>query len=83
MKFHFIPYIDIKQNRENTKGSPNSIVQKNDKFGKRTWLNKKTMQFRNGTGLGVWRSKRSLSTCHTHCKCSMETSHKSVKGRVR
>ena len=32
-------------------------------------------------GPGVWR--RPTSACYTRRKCSMETSHKSVKGRVR
>ena len=38
------------------------------------------MQVPNGTGPGVRRSKRPLSACYTRRKCSMETSHKSVKG---
>ena len=29
----------------------------------------------------VWRSKRALSACYDRRNCSMETSHKSVKGR--
>ena len=41
------------------------------------------MQTPNGTGPGVRRSKRPLSACYTCRKCSMETSHKSVKSRVR
>ena len=41
------------------------------------------MQVPNGTGPGVRRSKRPLSACYTRRKCSMETSHKSVEGRVR
>ena len=28
------------------------------------------------------RVKRSLLACHTHCKCSMETTHNSVKIKV-
>ena len=40
------------------------------------------MQVQNGMGPGVRRSKRLLSVCHTRHECSMETSHKSVKGLV-
>ena len=37
------------------------------------------IQVPNGTGPGV-RRKRPLSACYTRCKCSLETSQKSVKG---
>ena len=37
------------------------------------------MQVQNGTGPGLWRSKRPLSACYIRRKCSMETSHNSVK----
>ena len=37
------------------------------------------MQVPNGKGPGVRRSKRLLSACYTHGKCSTETSYKSVK----
>ena len=37
------------------------------------------MQVPNGTGPGVRRSKRPVSACYSRRKCSMETSHKSVK----
>ena len=36
------------------------------------------MQVPKGTGPGVRRSKRPLSTCHTRRKCSIETSQNSV-----
>ena len=32
-----------------------------------------------GTEPGVRKGKRSLLACHTRCKCSMETTHNSVK----
>ena len=32
-----------------------------------------------GAEPGVPKGKRSLLTCHTHCKCSLETTHNSVK----
>ena len=32
-----------------------------------------------GTGPGVRKGKHSLLACHTRCKCSMETTHNSVK----
>ena len=35
-----------------------------------------------GTEPGVWKGKRSLLACHTRCKCSMETTHDSVKVKV-
>ena len=41
------------------------------------------MQVPKETEPGVRRSKRPLSACHTRCKCSMETTQNSVKGRVR
>ena len=41
------------------------------------------MQVPNWTEPGVRRSKRPLSACYTRRKCSMETSHKPVKGRVQ
>ena len=41
------------------------------------------MQVPNGTGPGVRRSTRPLSACYTRCKCSIKSSHRSIKGRVR
>ena len=41
------------------------------------------MQVPDGTGPGVRNSKRPLSACFIRRKCSMETSHKSIEGRVR
>ena len=41
------------------------------------------MQVQNGKVPGVRRNKRPLLACLTRRKCSMETSHKSVKGLVR
>ena len=41
------------------------------------------MQVPKGTGLGVRRSKRSLSACYIRRKCHMETYHNSVICRVR
>ena len=41
------------------------------------------MQVPNGPGQGVRRSKPPLSACYTRRKFSLETSHKSVKDRVR
>ena len=35
-----------------------------------------------GTEPGVRKSKRSLLTCHTRCKCSMETTRNSVKVKL-
>ena len=35
-----------------------------------------------GTEPGVREGKRSLLACHTRCKCSMETTHNSVKVKV-
>ena len=43
----------------------------------------KYMQVPNGTRPVVGRSKHPLSACYIRRKCSMETSHKSEKGRVR
>ena len=31
---------------------------------------------------GVWKGKRSVLVCHTRCKCSMETTHNSVKVKL-
>ena len=35
-----------------------------------------------GTELGVQKGKRSLLTSHIRCKCSMETTHNSVKFKL-
>ena len=35
-----------------------------------------------GTESGVWKGKRSLLASHTRCKCSMETTHNSVKVKI-
>ena len=35
-----------------------------------------------GTEPGVRKGKRSLLACHTRCKCSMETTHNSLKVKV-
>ena len=43
---------------------------------------KEHLQIPNGTGPGVRRSRRSLLACHTRCKCSMETTHNSVKVKL-
>ena len=40
------------------------------------------MQVPNGTGQGIFKSKCLLSACYTCRKYSMQTYHKSVKGRV-
>ena len=40
------------------------------------------MQVQKGMGPVVRRRKRPLSACYNRRKCSIETSHKSVKGRV-
>ena len=73
-----------KQNRESTEGYSKSIVRKNnDKFGKVLVSTSRTYASPKQTGPGVRRSKRPLSACHTRRKCSMETTKKSVKGRVR
>ena len=32
-----------------------------------------------GTESVVWKAKRSMLTCHTRCKCSMETTRNKVK----
>ena len=83
-KRYFLPFLGLKQNRKSTEGCSNSIVRKNNKFGKCYWfLQVEHMQVPNGTGPGARRSKRPLSACHTRRKCSMETYHNSVKGRVR
>ena len=31
---------------------------------------------------GLWKGKRALLACHTPCKCSMETTHNSVKVKL-
>ena len=73
-----------KQNRKGTEGCSKSIVRKNNDKITRHWSQQvENMQVPNGTGPGDWRSKRLLSACYTRRKCSMETSHNSVKGRVR
>ena len=60
------------------------VRKKKYKFGKKDWSQQvEQMQVPNGTGSGVRRSKRPLSACYYRRKCSMETSHKSVKGRIR
>ena len=64
-----------KQNRESTEGYSKSIVRKiKDKFGKELVSTRRTYASPKRTGPGVRRSKRPLSACPTHCKCSMETS---------
>ena len=35
-----------------------------------------------GTDSGVWKGDRSLLTCHTPCKCSIETTRTSVKVKL-
>ena len=35
-----------------------------------------------GTEPGVKKGKRSMLACHTRCKCSMETTHNSVKVKL-
>ena len=61
----------------------NSSEKNYDKFQEKDWSQQVLhMQVPNGTGLGVKRSKCPLSLCYTRRKCSMETTHKSVKGRV-
>ena len=35
-----------------------------------------------GTEPGVWKNKRTLLASHTRCKCSMETTHNSVKVKL-
>ena len=37
----------------------------------------------NGTGLGIWRSKRRLYACCTRCKYSIEITRNQVKGQIR
>ena len=45
--------------------------------------NLNTSKSQNGrTEPGVWKGNRSLLACHTRCKCSMETTHNSVKVKV-
>ena len=41
------------------------------------------MQVSNRTGPGVLRSKHPMSVCYIRHNCSMEASHKSIKGLVR
>ena len=66
------------QNPESTEGYSESIVRKKD------WSQQvEHMQVLKGTGPGARRSKRPLSACHTHRKCSIETTQNSVKGRFR
>ena len=57
--------------------------EKNTSSGKGLVSKAEHMQVPNGTGPGVRRSKRPLSACYIHRKCSRETSHKSVKSRFR
>ena len=62
------------------KNSPEKLRQVREK----DWYQQgKQMQVQNGTGPGVRRSKCPLSACFTRRKCSMETTHKLGKGRVR
>ena len=35
-----------------------------------------------GGGPGVRKDKRSMLACHTRCKCSMETTHNSMKVKL-
>ena len=35
-----------------------------------------------GSKPGVWKGKRSLLACQTHCECSLETTHNSVKVKL-
>ena len=52
-------------------------------FGK-TGLNNwsKSKSPKGGTEPGVRKGKRSLLVCQTRCKCSIETSHKSLKAKI-
>ena len=62
----------------------NSPEKNYDKFREKDWSQQVLhMQVPNGTGPRVRRSKCPLSVCFTRRKCSMATSRKSVKGRVR
>ena len=52
-------------------------------FRKKYWYQQvEHMQVPNGTGPGVRRSKRPLSACYTSRKSFIESSHKSINGRV-
>ena len=75
----------IMQNRESTRG-----IQLKVKSRVKTWqvrgilsqqLEHKQVPKR-GTERGVRKGKRSLLACHTRCKCSMETTHNSVKVKL-
>ena len=47
----------------------NSGIGKNNKFGEKDWSKQEEhMQIPNRRGPGVWRSKCSMSACHTRCK---------------
>ena len=75
---------DWKQIRENwlmfEVNRPTKLLQ----FREKDWCQQvEYIQVPNGTGPGVRRSKRPLSVCFTSRKCFIETSHKSLKGRVR
>ena len=73
-----------RQTLESTEGYSKNIVRKNnDKFGKGLVSTSRTYASPKGTGPGVRRSKRPLSVCHACRKCSMETTHNSVKGPFR
>ena len=67
-----------------TIGHPPSGGALNNDKSRKDWSQQgEHMQVPNGTGPGVQRSKRPLLACQTRRKCSLETSHKPVKGRVR
>ena len=74
----------IKTPRVEIQWDQNSILhRKQDKFGRDRSRHKNTCKSQSGTGPGVGRSKRPLLACRTHCKCSMETLHNSLKSQIR
>ena len=52
------------------------------RVGKTGLYNQSICKPQKGTEPGVRRGKRSLLACHTRCKCSLETTHNSVKVKV-
>ena len=61
------------------------IHDKLEESGLNNWSTSKSIRGGGGGGRaesGVWKGKRSLLACHVRCKCSMETTHNSVKVKV-
>ena len=77
--FQFSNQIAGKQNRESTKNIQGEKSSK-DMASSRNLVSTIGAQAR-GTEPGLWKGKHSLLACHTRCKCSVETTHNSVKAK--